>query len=371
MSVHAAAAQCPKCHLPMQALTHGGVALSHCVECQGLWFDGEEVSRVIGPAEVGPFRAGLTGERSRATPLPCARGHGRLREVTLELPTDRADACGCPDCLGVWMEARDLRRIRPHLPQADVASDERIEALELRLAEAQHQADDAKAARREAELPPMLFLMQAPLAPLKIYSAVRRRPLVTYTLITANAAVFGLQWVSGGLFELALVPAWFLQGLQPWTILTAMFLHGDVFHLLGNMYFLAVFGDNVEDRVGVPRYLILYLLGGFGASLAHIAADAASTIPTLGASGAISAVMGAYVALFPHRKLYVTLFVVMRRVRAVWFLAVWLAFQFYYAFQGAPGVAWWAHIGGVAVGAGLAAVHRAMIRRRLQAAQAV
>lgn len=371
MTALAEVAQCPKCKLPMRPLTQSGVALSYCVECRGLWFDGDEVVRVIGDAEAGPFKENLAGSRSRATPLPCPRGHGKLREVTLEIPTDHADACGCPECAGVWMEPEDLRRIRTHLPQPDVASEERIESLKLRIDEAQHEADEAQVARREKDLPRLLLLMAFPLAPMEIYSPTRRRrPIATYALIAANVAVFILQLIiPGHLFNLALVPSAFLRGIEPWTILTQMFLHGDYLHILGNMYFLAIFGDNVEDRMGVAQYLALYVVGGIGATLAHIASNPSSTIPTLGASGAISAVMGAYVYLFPHRKLYMNLFVVMGRVPAIWYLAIWLAIQFYSALRGAPGVAWWAHIGGVAVGVAFAALHRAVVRRRLQAAQ--
>jgi membrane associated rhomboid family serine protease len=355
----------------MQPLTHGGVALFCCVECKGLWFDGGEVARVIGDAEVGPFRDNLAGPRSRETPLPCPRGHETLREVTLELPADRADVCGCPECIGVWMEPEDLRRIRVHLPRPDVASEERVESLQFRIDDAQRQADDARAALREKELPRMVLFLQAPLAPMEIYSHVRRRPIITYALIAACAVVFALQIAAGGLTELALVPAAFLRGTAPWTIVTAMFLHGDVLHLAGNMYFLAIFGDNVEDRLSRGQYLLLYLLGGLGASLAHIASDPASTDYMLGASGAISAVMGAYAVLFPRRRLYMMLFVVMGRVRAIWYLALWLAMQFYFVFRGEPGVAWWAHIGGVIVGAALALLHRIIVRRRLQAAAAM
>ncbi len=366
MVIQAEAAQCPKCKLPMQPLTHKGVALSYCLECKGLWFDGDEVGRVIGRDEVGPFRDNLGGPRSRVTPLPCPRNHGMLREVTLELETDRTEACGCPRCVGVWVEPEDLRRIRIHLPQPEVASEDRIESLKLRIDEAQREADEAQIARREKELPSMLLLLQAPLAPMEIYSPVRRRPIATYALITVNLAVFGLQLLApGGLMRLALVPDAFVNGIAPWTMMTSMFLHGNLLHLTGNMYFLAIFGDNVEDRLGVGQYLTLYFVGGVGAALAHIAAAPSSDVPMLGASGAISAVMGAYAYLFPHRKLYMMLVVFMRRVRAVWYVAIWLAFQIYFAVHGAPGVAWWAHVGGLVVGAAFAAWHRATIRRRL------
>lgn len=148
-----------------------------------------------------------------------------------------------------------------------------------------------------------------------------------------------------------------------------MFLHGNLLHVVGNMYFLAIFGDNVEDRIGPAEYLGLYFLGGVGAAVAHMASMPGSDEPMLGASGAISAVLGAYAYFFPRRRLYMNLFVVMRRVPAILYLAVWLAMQFYFVLQGAPSVAWWAHIGGVAAGVLFAAVHRAVLRRRLLAAQ--
>lgn len=360
---------CPKCKLRLQPLTHGGVALFYCLECRGLWFDGSEVVRVIGDAEAGPLKDNLVGPRSRAIPLACPRGHGGLREVTLELPDYRTDASGCPECCGVWMEATDLTRIRPHLPHPEVASDERIESLKLRVKEAQQAADEARLARQEKALPSMLFLIQAPLAPIKFYSGVRRRPFATYGLIAANIAVFLLQWASPGSWtsDFALVPRNFMQGAAPWTLLTAMFLHGSLFHLAGNMYFLGIFGDNVEDRLGVPQYLALYVLGGLLAWLVQIASAPQADVPIIGASGAISAVMGAYASLFPHRKLYVMVIFFMRRVRALWYLIIWLAFQIYLAIQGVPGVAWWAHIGGLVAGVAFAVVHRGLVRRRIRA----
>jgi hypothetical protein len=139
------------------------------------------------------------------------------------------------------MDPEDLRRLRRHLPQPDVASEERIASLNLRIDEAQREADEARITQRQRDLPSMLLLMSGPLAPMEIYSPVRRRPIATYALIAVNVVVFGLQAISpGSLFDLALVPNNFLQGIEPWTIVTAMFLHGNLLHLVGNMYFLAI-----------------------------------------------------------------------------------------------------------------------------------
>jgi membrane associated rhomboid family serine protease len=307
-----------------------------------------------------------------------------MREVMLEIDTYRVHTTGCTQCGGVWIDRGDLVRIRPHLPKPAVASDERIEALELRVAEAQREADEARAAQAEEQAPwrkriwvmqllPLLLAQTVVALPLEVYSPVRTRPWATYALILANVLIFLGEWFSPyvSIEALGLVPAVFLAREAPWTIFTSMFLHGSLLHLLGNMYFLRVFGDNVEDRLGIPEYLTLYFLGGVAAGLAHIASDPGSAEPLIGASGAVSAVMGAYVYLFPHRKLYMMFVVFLRRIRAVWYLAVWLALQFIYAAMGIPGVAWWAHIGGFALGIAAAALHRSVLRRRLAQSEAM
>jgi hypothetical protein len=148
-----------------------------------------------------------------------------------------------------------------------------------------------------------------------------------------------------------------------------MFLHGGAVHLLGNMYFLWVFGDNVEDRLGIGEYLALYLAGGVAADLVQIAVNPGSTIPTVGASGAISAIMGAYVYLFPARRMYAMFFYRLYRVPVWIYLGIYMLFQFISALGAlggdGGGVAWWAHIGGFAFGAAAAALHRAVVRRRI------
>ncbi len=138
---------------------------------------------------------------------------------------------------------------------------------------------------------------------------------------------------------------------------TAMFLHGGVAHLVGNLWFLWVFGPGVEDRLGPGRYLLLYFLAGLGAALAQALAMPASPAPMVGASGAISGVLGAYYVLFPHAGILTFFWLVLPFffwLPAGLYLAYWLFLQFLYGLLGAPGVAWWAHIGGFIVGAALA-----------------
>ena len=193
--------------------------------------------------------------------------------------------------------------------------------------------------------------------------------LVTAALIVVCIAVFvvqaGLEGDEAGLFNLrfGLTPAVLLDSvsidarLQPLTseltLISGLFLHGGWMHLIGNMAYLWVFGDNVEDSMGHLRFLVFYLLCGILASTAHVVANPDSVSPLIGASGAVAGVMGAYVMLHPKVKVLVLAF---NRIPvflpAYALLAGWLALQFYSAYT-APeeAVAWWAHIGGFVAGA--------------------
>ncbi|HXF81286.1 MAG TPA: rhomboid family intramembrane serine protease [bacterium] len=196
-------------------------------------------------------------------------------------------------------------------------------------------------------------------------------PIVTYLLILANVLVFLYMSTLGS--EVALerfVLAWGavpgeITGHLPAdpaaeypTLLTSMFLHGGWGHLLGNMLYLWIFGDNVEDLMGHGGFLLFYLLAGLAAVGAHILANPASAIPLVGASGAIAGVLGAYLALFPRARIIsLVVFGFYWRtvaVPAMLFLPVWFLMQFLQgvATLGADtaGVAWWAHVGGFAAG---------------------
>jgi membrane associated rhomboid family serine protease len=147
----------------------------------------------------------------------------------------------------------------------------------------------------------------------------------------------------------------FLQQLIPF--FSYMFLHGGFFHLLGNMWFLYIFGDNVEDRLGPFRFLAFYILSGGAAALIHLWRNAAPALPTVGASGAIAGVMGAYFLLFPRSRVLTMIpiffFPFFFEIPAIFFLGYWVLIQFLYASVShgqAGGVAWWAHIGGFIFG---------------------
>ena len=146
-------------------------------------------------------------------------------------------------------------------------------------------------------------------------------------------------------------------GKQPYLpLLVAMFLHGGWLHLAGNMLFLWVFGNNVEDFLGPVKYLLFYLLGGIAASFAHIAVSLGDVVPSVGASGAVAAVMGAYIVLFPHARVrvLVPIFIFFMTQMSAWaVLGLWFVYQFIIGAQAATeatSVAWMAHVGGFAFG---------------------
>jgi membrane associated rhomboid family serine protease len=186
-------------------------------------------------------------------------------------------------------------------------------------------------------------------------------PTVTAVIILANALVFVLELFGGDAFvtRWSLVPANIVAGKDWITILTAMFMHGSWSHILGNMVFLWAFGPEIEDSMGGSRYLVFYLLGGLAATAAQIAAGPASTVPNLGASGAIAAVMGAFLVTYPRDRirslLLIFVFVRVTYVPAALLIGVWFLIQFVslgnVASQPTGGVAYAAHVGGFIFGA--------------------
>ncbi len=183
-------------------------------------------------------------------------------------------------------------------------------------------------------------------------------PLFSYGFIGLNIVVFLMQLSSGSrLLEYATVPVDVLDGYNLYTLITSMFLHGGWMHLIWNMLFLWIFADNIEATIGNFRFLVFYLLGGIMASLAHVFFNTGSSIPTVGASGAISAVLGAYLVLFPTSRIKIFIFFFFIKVPAFIFLGLWIIQQTIEGISSlglqnvsGGGVAWWAHIGGFVFG---------------------
>ncbi len=247
--------------------------------------------------------------------------------------------------------------------------------------------------------------------PLRDNVKTSRPAIVNYVLIAVTTGVFGLQLAGGGdghelVERYGMIPQRVFNpeasvvvdgvvhhrelgpvrvqriaepsAVPPWlTLLTCIFLHGGVLHFLGNMWFLFIFGDNVEDRLGHFGYSFFYLASGVAASAVHLLTNASSPVPTIGASGAIAGVMGAYFVLYPRATVLTLIpiffYVDIVVLPAFVFLGIWFLLQLFQGAlsSGAAGVAWWAHIGGFVVGVGFAFLLRRIHRLRSPAQQVI
>lgn len=217
--------------------------------------------------------------------------------------------------------------------------------------------------------------------PIKDYNPTLRTPYVTILLIILNTGVFLYQGILSqkpfivSIAESAMVPyeithrenvsipletdQWgrttvLKRNISPFfSIFSSIFMHGSFLHLFGNMLFLWIFGNNIEDHLGKTKFILFYLLCGVGASLTHVLFYMNSQLPVIGASGAVSGVMGAYLVLYPGARIrtlvFILIFVTFVDLPAFLFLVVWFIFQFMYAGSNS-GVAWMAHVGGFIIG---------------------
>jgi membrane associated rhomboid family serine protease/Zn-finger nucleic acid-binding protein len=341
---------CPRGHGPtakvVQRTPDDRIEIDVCESCGGAWFDGGELSAALqldNLAAFAPDSPLLSGERPS---LPCPRNPTvRMFARTIAVPTDPSvgtlELDQCAECGGVWLDGGELKQtiatlrdknVRPFLEDPDKAS--------------------------LGSFPLWLFMFFTGL-PIEQWNPRARTPIVMPLIVASCFGVF-LWQVSGGQTSLGettqrygLVPARLFHGDYA-ALFTSMFLHGSWAHLLGNLYFLWVFGDNVEDRLGRWRFLGLYLVSGLAASLVYACFTHDLTTPELGASGAISGVMAAYAVLFPRTRLISLIFFFRVRWRAWVYLFTWLGLQVLGAYFNKSGIAWWAHIGGFAIGALLA-----------------
>ena len=205
-------------------------------------------------------------------------------------------------------------------------------------------------------------------------------PIFSYAFIAINVLIFLFQSTLAGpelenfIMEYGSIPAETTTGQDYFTLFTSMFLHGGWMHLIGNMLFLWVFADNIEQIIGNIHFVLFYIVGGLAAHAAHIYFNWNSEIPTVGASGAISAVLGAYLVMFPASKIKILVLLFFRsfRVPALLFLGFWIAQQLFSGFASlgpataeTAGVAWWAHIGGFAFGVVAGFVYKGLMKDKI------
>ncbi len=302
------------------------VQIDACPVCNGAFFDRGELDVLAGDDRaIEDVLDASTREGSRR----CPRGHGRMLEHMLtgwiDTPLDRCSQCG-----GLWLDGQERRK----------------------LAHASTQEGQESTAERWAKHGAVLAAQLLVQLPVEVENPHRKTPWTIYALLVALLVVFFAEIYGVVDVFVAGVVADRLAGEHDLhTLVTHLFVHASWMHLLGNGYFLYVFGDNVEYLFKPSRFLTFFLFAGVAGALVHVGLTSSLGLPLVGASGAIAGVMAAYLLIFPHNKLFVPVLFVPVKLPVWAFLFVWVVFQAVMAFAAREReVAWLDHVGGFAFG---------------------
>ncbi|SDU15544.1 rhomboid family intramembrane serine protease [Halopseudomonas salegens] len=326
---------CPHCVNTTLAVNYyEGEEVDNCNTCGGLWFERGSLNAIIAAkcqhVEEADYVANL-GPALEPSHRHCPDCGTRL-QVFHVLNDFHVDIDVCQRCDGAWVEKDTACKVA------------KSSAIKHALVEM----------NKTVNWKTWIFQMLSRM-PLEYNVKPRITPWVTYALIAINTLIFltyGFDPVlAGRVFGgFAIAPADIQAGSHWWAFVTAIFLHGSLMHLIGNMYFLWVIGDNLEDALGHWRFLGLYLLCGILAGLVSVLANLGSEIPSVGASGAIAGLFGMYILWFPNASMTFMFFVWQKKLAVMWYFAIWLALNFYGMAMGQQGIDYWAHVGGFIAG---------------------
>jgi len=334
---------CPRCTFLLDVVTHGELTLDHCRRCGGTFLDPGEESVAIGfPAAPQVWEQSSVTHKMKSSKLRCPEDQAPLITYAVAFEDERVEVDLCPECSGLWLDAQEGMKLR-----------------DIVMAAGQSTETDLVSPEEQPGIPSYLFQMFSGF-PMEVWNPRRTYPTFTFGLIGILYAVFTYQ-VSVVFFGgedagpqviqvFGLVPNKVLGGQQLWTLITCAFFHAGIVHILGNTYFLDVFGDNVEDLLGKRRFLFLYFVSAIVGSILQVGFQTDPAMPSIGASGAVAGLMGAYLVLFPRVKLYLVLFFLRFRLGVTWYLGFWVGFNVFNAFAGGEDVAWMAHVGGFIAG---------------------
>lgn len=333
--------RCPQCQLPLVAEALGTLELDRCARCEGIFFDPGEATTVLGPG-ADPE---VWGRDPRAQPPSpgaplCPAGHGPMWRLPTGAAATSPSVHACGQCRGAWIDAEALRALR-----------------------------DAPPAESKALVAGRYVFQLLSALPVEVSNPVERRPWVTWSLAASMVVAFAaLRLVSAETKQRweamwMVFPSELLHGYGLLTPLSYAWVHHSVAHLLGNLYFFLVFGDNVEDRFGRWRYAVFLALAAAAGAAFEVASRGDVTLGVGGASGAIAGVLGAYMVLFPTTRLRVVFLFVPLKLPAALYFVFWAGLQVYGYYKHTPGVAWLAHVGGFVVGVAAGAAGRLGKRR--------
>jgi membrane associated rhomboid family serine protease len=364
--------RCPVDGSELERIAFQGIEVDVCSKCGGIWFDHGELDDVMREALAQPQSVARLDPQSGAPTKPtphrqptCPRCQKpMIPEVFGKVSNIELDRC--PQCQGQWADGGELSALVEYLH--DPGESQRMHKLGEAIAETVKKREALKDLTelgrqgRRRVLMGSLFLPKI-ILPLGTSVGVVRFPMVTVCLVLTNILVFVLQATSGDMqgvvMAFGLTPARISGGENPWGLLTHMFLHGGVMHLVGNMLFLWIFARAIEDTIGRGKFLVTYLLMGFLAGLIFFLFNLDSRLPAVGASGAISGIMGAFIVFYPYSTIPTFVIQAVLDIPTWLYLGVWIAFQLLYiAIYSAVGlcscVTFSAHVGGFFAGVILA-----------------
>lgn len=340
---HPTGRYCARCTYPLHHLPAGNVWIDHCYRCGGSFLDGGKAGQAVGPhADPSSWQVEAFARAPIPSVLLCPSGHGRLWSYLLKSGEREVELDSCSTCKGLWLDAREA------------------ELLAAISAEAEEDSKAPGASKGKLGIA-AVYLMQLCLGlPIEVRAPVRRKPVLVWSLVAMCSIVFAVQLgfaatgrIEGFVKTFGVVPTDVLAGKNVFSIISYAFLHGGFMHILGNLYMLWVFGDNVEDRLGRLRFALLYVVTAVAGALLYILIRHGSDGVMVGASGAISGVFAAYLILFPRVKLWVVMFFVRFRIPAWGYMFIWGVSQVVIMLNPSSGVAWQAHAGGFLAGVGL------------------
>jgi len=357
---------CPSCCGRLRKVKSKTALVDICLDCRGIWFDSGEFvdfarslteSKKISPNEVRLFepRTVHTLKTVKETLKLCPKCNLAMKRFNYSYDSN-VFLDKCPNCRGIWTDSGEIQQVARYLKD-----DPRTKNIGKDIVEHSRNLEDMRSWAgfgRALGMPasPFIWYMPRIILPLSDDNPRERFPILTVSIITLCVAIF----IGQANFIDDLQSFFYFYGFVPKHffdigLITSMFLHGDIFHLLGNMFFLWIFGDNVEDRFSRLGFIVFYLSCGLTASILHMVFHFNSAVPAVGASGAISGVMGAYLIFYPKARMSVLLIYRIVRVNASLYLIMWFVFQLMFAFtayssNAATGIAWFAHIGGFVFG---------------------
>ncbi len=369
---------CPRCLFPLKEIQgQDNTVIEHCKRCKGSFVPSEHLKEIYGP-EIEPenWLKLKTTKRLGLSELFCPRDESQMELYRIYLedeegnPTEeQIEIDVCPTCHGIWFDAKEGQKLsqimKKNLHQIRVR--EKIEA----------EKNARKEKLRDSHL--LYFFQLFTGLPFEEYNPVRRKPIALYVLMGIMIAIYlsevtiykisGVEGLNQIFLNWGFSPLGFKDG-KFYSLFSALFVHSapSPLHLVGNLYFFYTFGDNIEDLLGRGKFLLIFFIAGIAGNLLWYSFHPTSPIPLVGASGAISGLMGAYMVLFPWVKLWVVIFFTQFRISAHIYILFWIGYQllmmFINAGKGASGIAWEAHVGGFFAGVILALIWKKEIKKK-------